>query len=156
MYTDPKTGKFVKGNPGKPSGAISNKKLVGKLKSSISNAIKEFLKEEQELASQLSLTLGVEDGDLNPGVYIINAVGTNNYRIGSSSNVESRILSHKHNNHEEISVTCVVSTQTIKEANLIEKSLHNKFKDLLSSNSWYKMNREEVLTAIEYAFSINY
>lgn len=78
-------------------------------------------------------------------VYLINEVGTCNYKIGKSKNVNSRLDTLQTGNSSALSL--VKSFESLNYS-LLEKTLHGIFKEKQISREWFKFDKSELLNTI--------
>ena len=81
-------------------------------------------------------------------VYIVNSKGTNNYKIGYSSNVESRIKQLQTSNACEI---ILIEKYDCKDAYTLEARIHNHGKLFKNKKKgeWYELTEEELFKCQE-------
>lgn len=77
----------------------------------------------------------------NPGVYVINAIGTNRYKIGYSKNLNARLKAFRTALPYKIDLVFYVIT---KHHASLEKHLHIDFKDNRVIGEWFEFENEDI------------
>lgn len=120
--------------------------------------IKAFDEMEKRLQSNYFLEIldkikRIKNDDVNYYVYLINEKGTNNYKIGVSSNISRRLPQLQIGNPNLLIMTAKTNKMDRYKAYSLEAKLHNLLKDKQATNEWFELSENDI-QIIKFSFDV--